>query len=85
MATMTTPAPSAGAAGGLATWLSIGVLLAYIAVLVWVACGRPPVRASVLHALMTGSQTVARGVGTLGLHAEAAYRRQVSPDGSATT
>ena len=80
---MTTAAAAAPAAGGRALeWISIGVLVVYILVLVWVALGRPPLRAGILHALMTGSQTVARGFGSIGLHAEAAYRRTVTPDGS---
>lgn len=80
MAATVAPAPAAG--GTVASWLSIAVLVVYIAVLVWVALGRPPLRASILHALMTGSQTIARRVGEVGLHAENAYRAHVSPDGT---
>lgn len=82
MAAPTVTAPATPGSSSLLGWVSILVVLAYIAVLVWVATGRPPLRAALLRAVMTGSQTAARHVGTLGMRAEAAYRRTVSPDGT---
>lgn len=79
--TVSTPA-APGGSSALLGWLSVLVVVAYIGVLVWVATGRAPLRATVWRVLMTGSQTAARHVGAFGIKAEAAYRRAVSPDGT---
>lgn len=78
----TTTASSSTAGSRVTDWIYLAALLVYVAVLVWVALGRPPVKATVLHAVMRTSQTSAAALGHIGLHAEAAYRRNVSPDGS---
>lgn len=72
----TTPAAGERTAGG-GGWLGTVALVGYVAVVLWIAIGRPPLRVSLLHTAMRVCQRVAGWIGAAGLHTEAAYRREI--------
>lgn len=72
---MTTPeAPQAGGSR-FAGALSWAVMAGYVAVVLWISAGRPPIRLRALHYTTRALQGAARLLGVAGLRAENAYRR----------
>lgn len=55
--------------------VSLAVSALAVGVLVWVMLGRPPLRLVALRGLMGASQNTARAIGSVGIAAEAAYRK----------